>query len=84
MPSSWKVPAFSLATTFAVAYVFCTVFDVLFPSFGLLTVLAPSSPWPISGSPGAFLTGFALFTVIGFVLGALYGTASAFWNKRLH
>ena len=31
----------------------------------------------------AFLTGFALFTVAGFVLGALYGIAWGFWSKRL-
>ena len=54
-----------------------------FPPFGLLAALAPASPWPISGSPLAFLTGFASFTVAGFVLGALYGIAWEFWSKRL-
>jgi hypothetical protein len=47
----------------------------LFPPFGLLAALAPASPWPISGSPIAFLAGFVLFTATGFVLGALYGIA---------
>ncbi|MEO6332083.1 MAG: cation transporter [Gemmatimonadaceae bacterium] len=79
----WKVHAFSLATTLGVAYMSCAIFDVLFPPFGLLAAVAPASPWPISGSPLAFLTGFALFTVAGFVLGALYGIASEFWSKRL-
>ena len=79
----WKVHAFSLATTLSVAYISCAIFDVLFPPFGLLAALAPASPLPISGSPLAFLTGFALFTVAGLVLGALYGIASEFWSKRL-
>ena len=59
------------------------IFGVLFPPFGLLAALAPASPLPISGSPLAYLTGFAMFTVAGFVLGALYGIASEFWSKRL-
>jgi hypothetical protein len=83
MTNSWKVRAFSLATTLGVAYILCAIFDALFPPFGLLVVLAPASPWPISGSPLAFLTGFALFIAAGFVLGALYGIAWGFWSKRL-
>ena len=69
--------------TLSVAYTLCAIFDVLFPRFGLLAVLAPASPLPISGSPLAYLTGFALFTVAGFVLGAVHGAAWEFWNKRL-
>ena len=80
---SWKVHALSLTVTLSVAYTLCAVFDVLFPRFGLLAVLAPASPLPISGSPLAYLTGFALFTVVGFVLGAVHGIAWEFWNKRL-
>lgn len=83
MTDSWKVHAFSLATTFGVAYVLCAIFDALFPPFGLLAALAPASPWPISGSPLAYLTGFVLFTAAGFVLGALYGIAWGFWSKKL-
>ena len=83
MTDFWKVPAFSLATTLAVVYIVCTIFDLLFPPFGLIAALAPASPWPISGSPLAFLTGFALFTGAGFVLGALYGIASGFWSRKL-
>ena len=83
MADLWKVHAFSLATTLGVAYILCAIFDVLFPTFGLLAALAPASPWPISGGPLAFLTGFALFIVAGFVLGALYGIAWEFWNKKL-
>jgi hypothetical protein len=83
MTDFWKVPAFSLATTLAVVYIFCAIFDLLFPPFGLIAALAPASPWPISGSPLAFLTGLALFTGVGFLLGALYGTASGFWSKRI-
>jgi hypothetical protein len=79
----WKVHAFSLATNLGVAYVLCAIFDVLFPPFGLLAALAPASPWRISGSPFAFLAGFASFTVAGFLLGALYGIVSEFWSKRL-
>ncbi|MDP1926979.1 MAG: hypothetical protein Q8K62_00545 [Thiobacillus sp.] len=75
--------AFSLATTLGEAYILCAIFDALFPPFGLLVVLASVSPWPISGSPTAFLAGFVLFTATGFVLGALYGIAWGFWNKKL-
>lgn len=83
MINFWKLHAFSLATTLGVAYIICAIFDMLFPSFGLLAGLASASPWPISGSPLAFLTGFVLFTAAGFVLGALYGVAWGFWSKRL-
>ena len=83
MTNFGKVHAFSLATTLGVAYILCAIFDVLFPPFGLLAALAPASPWPISGSPLAYLTGFVLFTVAGFVLGALYGIAWGFWDKKL-
>ena len=83
MADSWKVPAFSLATALAVAYLFCAGFDALFPPFGLIAALAPASPWPISGSPLGFLTGFAMFTGAGLALGALYGVASAFWRSGI-
>lgn len=83
MKDFWKVHAFSLATTLGVAYILCAIFDALFPPFGLLAALALASPWPISGSPLAFLAGFALFTAAGFVLGALYGIAWGFWSKKL-
>ena len=49
----------------------------------MLAALAPASPWPLYGSPLAFLTGFASFVVAGFVLGALYGIAWEFWSKKL-
>ena len=80
---SWKVHALSLTVTLSVAYTLCAIFDVLFPPFGLLAALAPASPLPISGSPLAYLTGFALFTVAGFVFGALHGIAWEFWSKKL-
>ena len=83
MTGLWKVHALSLATTLGVAYILCTIFDLLFPPFGLLAALAPASPWPMSGSPLGFLTGFASFTVAGLVLGALYGIAWEFWNRKL-
>ena len=82
-PDSWKVHALSLTVTLSVAYTLCAIFDVLFPPFGLLAALAPASPVPISGSPLAYLTGLALFTVAGFVFGALHGIAWEFWSKRL-
>jgi len=78
-----KLHAFSLATTLGVAYILCAIFDTLFQPFGLLAWLAPVSPWPISGSPIGFLTGFVMFAAAGFVLGALYGIAWGFWSKRL-
>ena len=78
-----KAHAFSLATTMGVAYIACAVFDLLFPPFGMLAALAPHSPMPIFGSPLGFLTGFLMFTVAGFALGALYGTAWDFWHKKL-
>ena len=83
MSENWKMHAFSMATTLGVAYILCAIFDALFPPYGLLAGLASASPWPISGSPLAFLTGFALFTAAGFALGALYGIAWGFWSKRL-
>ena len=83
MAGFWKVHAFSLATTLGVAYILCAIFDALFPPFGLLVALAPASPWPIAGSPIAFVAGFLLFTATGFVLGALYGIAWGFWSKKL-
>lgn len=78
-----KLHAFSLATTFGAAYVLCAIFDVLFPPYGFLVALAPTSPWPIYGSPIGFLTGFVMFTVMGFALGSLYGVAWGFWSKKL-
>ncbi len=83
MADSWKVPAFSLATTLAVTYIFCAGFDALFPPFGLIAALAPASPWPISGSALGFLTGFAMFIGAGFALGALHGITTEFWRERL-
>jgi len=83
MTDSWKVHALSLATTAGVTYISCAIFDVLFPPFGLLAALAPHSPWPIFGSPLAFLAGFASFTIAGLVLGTLYGVARDFWSKTL-
>jgi hypothetical protein len=83
MSESWKVSAFSLATTLSFFYVFCAIFDLMFPPFGLLAKLAPASPWPISGSPHALLTGLMLFAAVGFVLGALHGISREFWRKKL-
>ncbi len=83
MTSYWKLHALSLATTMGVAYVFCAIFDILFPPFGLLVALAPRSPWPIVGTPLGFLTGFITFTVAGLVLGALYGLSWGFWHRKL-
>ena len=83
MTDSWKTHAFSLATTLGLAYISCAVFDALFPPFGLLPALASATPWPISGNPVAYLTGFLMFLVAGFVLGAFYGVAWGFWSKRL-
>lgn len=83
MTDSWKTHAFSLATTLGVAYISCAIFDVLFPPFGLLAAFGSATPWPISGSPLAYLSGLLMFTVTGFVLGAIYGIAWGFWSKKL-
>ena len=83
MISFCKLHAFSLATTLGVAYILCSIFDMLFPPYGFLAALAPASPWPIYGSPIGYLTGFLMFTVAGFALGALYGIAWGFWSKKL-
>ena len=82
-PDSWKVNALSMTVTMSVAYTLCAIFDVLFPPFGLLAALAPGMPFPISGSPFAYLTGFALFTFAGFAFGAIHGIAWKFWSKRI-
>ena len=83
MNSYCKSHAFSLATTLGVAYIFCAIFDTLFPPFGFLAKLSSAVPWPIYGSPIGFLTGFVMFIVAGFILGAIYGVAWGFWSKRL-
>lgn len=83
MNSLWKIHASSLATTSAIAYIGCAIFDAIFPPFGLLAALAPTSPWPLSGTPLGLLAGFVTFSVVGFVLGAFYGIAWEFWKKRL-
>ena len=81
--SSWIIYAASLATTAGVVYLFCTIFDTLFPPFGLIRRLSPASPLPIGGSVTGFITGLAMFIVVGFLLGACYGIARSFWGKRL-
>ena len=81
--SDWKVCAFSLATVFALAYIACAVFDLLFPPYGMLKALGPISPWPLYGSPVGLVAGLMSFTVIGFILGAIYGAAWNFWDSRL-
>jgi hypothetical protein len=83
MSGSWKIHACSLATTLGIAYIACAIFDILFPPFGMLAALAPHSPWPLFGTPLGFVTGFLSFSITGLVLGALYGIAWEFWNKRL-
>jgi hypothetical protein len=82
MTDTWKVDSFSLATTAGVFYILCAI-DVLFPPFGLIAAVSAHSPWPLFGSPLGFLIGFVTFAVGGLVLGALYGFAWDFWNKRL-
>ena len=78
-----KVHAFALATTMAIAFVLCAIFDLLFPPYGMLTALKPLSPFPLSGSPLALLIGLVVFTIVGFLIGGLYGSVAEFWNKRL-
>lgn len=83
MKTFGKFHALALATTMGIAFILCAIYDALFPPYGMLAALAPASPFPISGSPIGFLTGFVAFTVAGLVLGALYGTAWEFWNRQL-
>lgn len=83
MTNRWKVHACSLATTLVVAYMGCAVFDLLFPPYGMLAALSPHSPWPLSGSVLGLLAGLVTFGVAGLVIGALYGLAWEFWDKRL-
>ena len=54
----------SLASTMGVAYVFCAFVDGLFPSFGLIRWLAPSSRWQITGSALAFISWLVMFTPV--------------------
>lgn len=60
-----KVHALSLATTMAIAFVFCAIYDLLFPPYGLLTAMKSISPLPLSGSAIGFLTGLLFFAVAG-------------------
>jgi len=62
---NWNVYALSIATTAAVVYTLCAIFDALFPPYGLLAFLAPASPRPLAGSPRGYATGFVLFTLAG-------------------
>ena len=80
MSASWKLHALALSTTLGLAYIVCAIFDALFPPFGLLAALAPASPWPLSGSALAYLSGFATFASAGFVFGAVYGVVWEFWS----
>ena len=80
---SWKPYAFALATTGAVVYILCALFDALFPPYGLIAWLAPASPWPLSGGLLGVLAGFAMFTAGGFIFGAVYGGAWGYWSARL-
>ncbi|MEO7905591.1 MAG: hypothetical protein ABIT06_01340 [Saprospiraceae bacterium] len=82
--NNWNVYAASLAMTMGVAYLFCSIFDALFPApSGLIRWLAPASPWPITGSVTGFITGLLMFIVAGFLFGAIYGITWGFWSKRL-
>lgn len=82
MSAIWKLHALTLSTTLGLVYILCAIFDALFPPFGLLARLAPASPWPISGSGLAYLSGFATFASAGFVFGAVYGITWEFWSKK--
>ena len=82
MTENWKIHAFSLATTTGLVYIGCAIFDVLFPPYGLLPWLASASPWPLGGSPLAYLTGYLSFTAAGFLWGAIHGIAGKFWSQK--
>ena len=80
---NWNAYGLSMATTAAVVYVLCAVFDALFPPYGLLAFLAPASPWPLGDSPAGYAMGLILFTLAGYVLGGIYGTAWRYWSRGL-
>jgi hypothetical protein len=44
MADSWKIHSLSLATTVGAFYIFCAIFDVLFPPFGLIAAVSAHSP----------------------------------------
>ena len=52
----WKPYVYARATTGAVVYIPCALFNVLFPPYGLIAWLAPASPWPLAGGPLGALT----------------------------
>ena len=79
---SWSAYAASMATTAAAVYILCAIFDALFPPYGLLAFLAPASPWPLVGSPLSYAASFVSFTLAGYVLGGIYGTAWRYWSGR--
>jgi hypothetical protein len=83
MTTGWKVYGWALATTLAIAYIACAIFDAVFPPYGMLVAFGPHSPWPIYGSAVGVVSGLVTFLVAGFVLGAVYGLAWEFWSKRL-
>jgi hypothetical protein len=83
MTGIWKVYGWALATTLAIAYIACAIFDALFPPYGMLVAFGPHSPWPIYGSPVGLLAGLVTFLIAGFVLGAVYGLAWEFWSRKL-
>ena len=78
-----KLHAFSLASTSGVAYVFCAIFDALFPPYGFLIKLSSAAPFPIYGSLIGYITGFLMFSIAGLLLGGIYGVSWGFWNKSL-
>lgn len=79
---NWNVHALSMATTAVTVYVLCAIFDALFPPYGLLALVAPASPWPLAGGVTGYATGFTLFALAGYTLGAIYGVAWGFWSNR--
>ena len=82
---SWSMYAASLATTLGFIYVFCSVFDAIYPApYGVIRWIAPASPWPITGSVTGFITGLVMFMVASFFIGILYRIAWNFWSKRLN
>lgn len=71
----------SLASTAAVAYVLCAIFDAVFAPAGLLGLFSQVSPWPLVGTPAGYAAGFTTFAIGGYVLGAIYGAAWQFWSR---
>lgn len=78
----WVAYGSALATTTAIAFVLCSIFDLVFKPYGLIRFIESATPWPISGDLLGFITGLFMFGFAGFVLGAIYGISFNYWQQK--